>query len=168
MARPNLIVAGIEVPLEGSLRLTQNYEWIGGRSVRRTMNGSALEQRNWKKLRTTIAGGGWMPDGLASLEGAVQIDCVATLSVTSPANLIALPTDARGDVIHFGWAWAAGQRVTTPVAVAGRTATLTVVPGATRYMVEYWPSVVMILDPVAPSQDLGTRDYDWQITAEEQ
>lgn len=167
MARPNLIVAGLEVPLEASLRLTQSFEWIGGRSVRRTMTGAAIEQRTWKKLRTTIAGGGWMPEGLASAEGAVQIDCVATLSITSPANAIALPTDARGDVGHFGWAWVAGQRVATPVNIAGRTATLTAVPGATRYMAEYWPSVLMVLDPITPAQDLGTRDYDWTITAEE-
>lgn len=167
-AAPALIIGGIVVPTLAALDVRQTYQWFGGRSVRRTMDGTPIEQWSYRKLRTEISGAGWVPPGLDEVQGIVTIDCMARRTVGSTSNVIVLPTAYRPDVAPVGYALVGGSLVETPVMMASLTATLTVVGGASGYQVHYFPRLTALADPLQTDDDIANAELRWSITAEQQ
>ncbi|MTD34100.1 hypothetical protein [Paludibacterium denitrificans] len=73
-----LMLDGVPIPILAGLDLSQSYEEIGGKTLLRTRSGKAVSQARWKRLKTTVQGGGWIPAPLAGLDTAVPhtLDCI--------------------------------------------------------------------------------------------
>lgn len=174
----------VSVTFFEALQYSQDYSNIGGSSVLRMMNGRAIKQTHWSKLTTTISGSGHLPPGLSTLDysGELLLKCGATRSVTSLTTTVALPKYRNNDIgvpttdldfrmddvyVPQGRAFVDGFWEPTPVALAGNVATCTVVPGATRYRVDYFPEIVVYFeteptDGYAYSEDSSSS---WSFTA---
>ena len=70
------------------LQFTQTYETIGGFTVARMMDGAAVKQTNWQKLKTTISATGGLPPGIADLDYTLPITimCAVPRAITRPTN----------------------------------------------------------------------------------
>ena len=53
-----LKIGSLAVPNRAALDLDQTYETIGGETLLRTVSGAGIKQETWRRLRTTISGGG--------------------------------------------------------------------------------------------------------------
>ena len=170
MAYHDIVIGGVIIGLDAAHDLTQTYEEVGGRTLRRKLDGAALLQRNWGKIRTVISGRGRLPDGLEGLDytTSMTIDCMAPRSVWGSSTTIVIPAARRtsGWVPH-AYAIVAGQHVRTSLTIATNTCTLTAVTGAQGYLVAYYPSLSMYAEP--PRQTFGGRgpSAGWEIVAEE-
>ena len=163
----------VEIPARACLDLDQTYEPIGGESILRTLSGTGIKQTTWKKLRTTISGGGWIPNGLAAVDFTQQqvIACIVPRSVVCDGSRQAvLPAARRADTGYTPWAFALmddGSVVSTPVSIATNTATATAVTGAIGYQVLYYPLLTCWANRPRDSGTLGEASYRWEIVAEE-
>lgn len=165
---PDLIVAGLVIPLEALGAHSQSYELKGGRARLRMMDGSQVAQSRWAKLSTTLRASGWAPAGLHDLDPsiAVTLACVAPRAIAGTGNVMALPAARRGDVAPVGQAVVAGRLVATALALVGDLATLAAVPGASAYRVLYWPLLTAFVDLVEDI-DVTAAGFGWTLTAEE-
>jgi hypothetical protein len=166
-----LELGGVVIPLLAGVALEQTYEEIGGFAMLRMMSGAAVQQQHWTRISTRIGGSGIVPPGLATLDfsQAMTLKCIASRSVCSASNVIALPASRRADYAPIGHATlASGQHQPTAVSLVGNTATLTAVAGATGYLVLYWPqlSVVVTARP-REQRDIASGRTSWELTAEE-
>lgn len=166
----NLVIGGLEIPVSASHTLNQSYEPIQAVNRVRMMDGTLIQQSSWSgKLLTSIDGSGIIPVGLQSLDysSAITIKCVAERAVTSASNVIDIPSARRSDYAPEGRALVGGKWQSTPVAMAGDTATLTAVAGASQYQAIYWPELVCYCNP--PSESRGARDssYGWSLDGEQ-
>lgn len=165
-----LVIGGIEVPQKASHVLGQTYEPVQSVARLRTVGGTLIQQTAWNgKLKTAIQCTGEMPPGLQMIDytAAVTIKCVAERAVTSASNVITIPTNRRSDYAPEGRALVDGKWQSTPVAMAGDVATLTVVTGATQYQAIYWPELVCYADPPSETRGARSADYSWSLDAEE-
>jgi hypothetical protein len=168
-----LKVGSIEIPARACLDLDQTYEPIGGESILRTISGAGIKQVTWSKTRTTISGGGWIPNGLASINYAAQqtIACLVPRGVTCDGSRQAtLPAARRADTGYTPWAIAMmddGSAVSTPVSIATNTATATAVAGAVGYQVLYYPLLTCWVARPTESGTVGEASYRWEMVAEE-
>lgn len=165
----DLVIGSIGIPIHAGLDFSQTYESFGGRSLRRAMNGAAVIQSHWNKLRTRISGSGWVPAGLSGLDltATHTLKCVAPQAIYSASNSIALPVARRADLAPYGFAIVAGQPVETAVSVATNTATLTTVAGATAYQVMYYPQLTVVIAEINFDTDAAGAVFGWTLTAEE-
>ncbi len=165
----NFILGGVEVGLSASQQVTQTYETIGGRSLRRKLSGAAHMQTAWAKLRTTLSGSGRLPEGLSGLDysTSLSLSCLAPLSIWTATTSATLPAARRSDVPPRAWAIVNGLHIPTPMSLSVNTATLTAVTGASGYVVAYWPVLTVYAAP--PRLDFNGRDptLGWTIEAEE-
>jgi hypothetical protein len=168
-----ITLGGIEVPLVAGNEVRQSYEVIGGVARRRMLNGAALQQTHWTKLRTIISGTGWLPDGLAAINyaGTLTLRCAAPRSIRSASNVITLPTARRTDTGYTpaGFAIPAGgaSAIATSCTVVSHVATLGVVSGAAWYEARYWPELTVYASPPRTEFDRNRGDWAWTIEAEE-
>lgn len=165
-----LIVGGIEVPLKASHVLSQSYEPVQAVSRPRMGDGSLMQQTAWAgKLLTSISGDGLIPPGLQSIDysQAVVIKCVAERVVTSASNVIAVPTGRRADYGVEGRALVGSVWQSTPAAVVGDTATLTIAASATAYQAIYWPELICFCDPPTDNRAVRSSGYSWSLIGEE-
>lgn len=172
-----IILGGIEIPFHAGLNLTQSYDALGGFAVLRTMNGSAIKQQNWSKLQTQISGDGTIPNGLASLDFSVShiLACGASRSVASLSEVITLPPGRRAepDFVEKGYAitgiaFEGALWVETPITgIVSDVATLTIVPGALQYRVDFFPLLTVFAEPPSDNMNVHGSDFNWSISAEE-
>ena len=165
----NIIIGGVEIGFGAAHELSQDYEIIGGRSLRRMLNGAALLQNQWQKLRTLITASGNRPEGLAGLDysAPITIKCMAPRSIWSATTTVTLPAGRRTDWAPHAYAIVNGFHVPTGVSIATNTATCTTVAGASGYLVAYYPELSMYADP--PQTRFAGRGVvaGWTMTAEE-
>jgi hypothetical protein len=165
----NIIIDGVEIGFGAAHQLSQEYEEIGGRSLRRMMNGAGLLQSQWSKLRTIISGSGNRPEGLAGLDytASLTIKCMAPRSIWSANTTVVLPAARRTDWRPHAYAIVAGQHVPTGVSVSTNTATCTAVSGASGYLVAYYPELTCYAEP--PTLRFNGRGVvaGWTLIAEE-
>lgn len=167
---PLLELGSAQVPLAAALGLSQTYEPLGGYTLLRMMSGAAVKQQHWLKLRTSISGDGWIPDGLQALDYSVSmtLKCVAPRAVISASNAIVLPVARRSDAAPWGFVvMSDGSLRDTPGSLAGDTLTLTVVAGAVRYVAHYYPQITVFADPPMQRYDVAGASAGWELTAEE-
>lgn len=169
-----LKVGSIEVPVMGSVQLNHAYELIGGSTTLRTMNGVAIVQNHWDKLKVTISGAGGVPSGLSSLGLNSQLDiyCAQVRTIKSSSPNIAIPTKRRTDagyepfaLVEFGESdnWMMQLTAST---LNVNTLEITPVTGAIGYVACYYPKITAI---VKFSESGSERDanYGWQLECEE-
>lgn len=168
---PAIVLGSVQVPITAALGFSQRYEPIEARSMRRRIDGSLSVRIQWSRLRTVITCNGWIPPGLEGLDysQSMTLKCGAPRGITSQSNVIAVPAARRSDagfgVIGFAEVDKAWRE--TPVALAGDTATLTVVTGAARYRVLYYPQLTVFATPPRETHQRDAATVAWELTAEE-
>jgi hypothetical protein len=165
----NVIIGGVTIGLDASYQISQTYENIGGRSLRRKLNGSGALQSNWSKVRTVIKGSGHFPEGLSGLDytASISISCMAPKSIWSATTTIVLPAARRSDWYPHAYAVVGDRTVETSLTIVTNTATLTAVSGATGYLCAYYPTMTVYAEP--PSLEFNGRGVvtGWTFTGEE-
>lgn len=164
-------IGGLEIADIAAFDIRQSYTKLGGKSLLRTKNGTAVLQSRWQKLGATITGAGWTPDGLDGLNESIAhaVSCVAPLSVSSASSSITIPRPFRSDTDYAPQGVAImpdGEARPTPAAIAANVATLTTVAGAVAYMVIYYP---VITGYITVNRDFSEVDqsYSWTVEVEE-
>jgi len=179
-------VNSVSVTFVESLDYSQSYSHIGGSTVTRLMSGRGVKQSNWSKLATTISGSGMLPPGLSTLDytGIMLLRCGAPRAVVSLTPLVALPpyrkdiygqptaaVDFRLDDIYVPVAKAYIDNLWLPTSVSltGNVATCTPVTGATRYRVDYFPELEVVIqeEPSDSFSSSGDSSYSWSFSAEQ-
>lgn len=165
-----LELGGLVIPVQAAGDIEQTFEPLGGSTLHRMLDGSALKQTHWRKIKTRITGSGWVPPGLAGLDYDAQLvlkSCAAR-SLQAVGNVITVPAARRTDTGYepTGYAIVGGRYVSTPLVLVTNTATLTVVAGAQGYGVRYWPQITVYAEFSDSSQPAGAR-WSWSIEAEE-
>ena len=172
----------VSVTKYDALDYSQDYSYEESSTVIRFMNGRAFKTINWSKIVTSISGSGIMPIGISQLDytGEILLRCGAPRNIMSTTNIIAMPpyrVDADGlptatveyreDGIYSptGRAWIDGFWKPTPVSLTGNVATLTLVAGASRYMVEYFPELVVIFAERPSESFKANGDSSWSFSA---
>lgn len=167
-----LEIGGLVIHAECGFDIDQAYEYLGGESVMRAMNGRAIKQQTWSKLRVVTSGSGWAPACLDSLDYAAQmvLKCVIPTGIFSNASRQAiLPAGRRSDAEHFPFAWAytPSGRVMTPISISGNVVTCDAVPGAISYQVMYYPQITVYAMRPTHSGNSGDASYAWKLVCEE-
>ncbi|GAF87355.1 unnamed protein product, partial [marine sediment metagenome] len=95
----NFILGGLPVPLYAAANFQQDYETFGGFSDVRLAGGGVVRQTNWQKIRTSLSGDGWIPDGLSDLDYSsyMTLSSGAPRSKAAPSNVITITADRRTD-----------------------------------------------------------------------
>ena len=160
------------MPLVAASEFSQSYQrTAGGRSRRRTQNGSIKTAQHWNKIATDLSGSGHIPSGLSGLDYAQEmtLSCGGPRSISSASNIIVIPAQRRIDAGFepFGFALFGDRAVATPVNIVTHTATLTAIAGASGYTIAYFPEIIVAAEEPVESFDRGSGLWRWQIQAEE-
>lgn len=164
-------IDNIKIPLRACLDFSQEYDHISAVTSTRTMNGSAIRQGTYTKLKTTLTGSGGAPVGLSRLNTFIShtLKCSAPLAISSDTNIIILPSERRTDpdYIPVGYAFIEGEAIKTTVVLdGGNTATLGIIDYADEYQVLYVPQLTVHIEPVRETTDRSGRK-SWTVIAEE-
>jgi hypothetical protein len=154
-------VSTVVANIYDALDFNQSYEPFGGSSVIRMMNGSALKQVNWEKIRTSISGSGGLPFGFSSLDykRVLTLKCAVPRSIVQPTNSFTLPTNRRTD---------AGYEPVTLKLVEGFWLPVTSVGVASAYKLMYYPEIQCFADPPQESTNPDSNPpTSWSFVAEE-
>lgn len=174
MSCANFKIDGNVYPVESRLEFSQSYAPINGSSIVRMLDGSAIKQRNWIKISTSLSGSGWVPPGLDN-EGMDYcaehvLSCAAQRSIVSATNVIVIPSERRTDSGYepVGFAIVKERQVSTPISISVDTVTLDTVPDATGYQVIYWPEItVLFSEPPQVETDISGAAVSWSLEAEQ-
>ena len=104
-----LKIGALAIPNRAALDIEQTYETIGGETLLRTVSGAAIKQETWRRLRTTISGGGWLPAGLETIDTSTTqtVACLVPRALIADASRQAtLPVGRRADAGHLPFALA--------------------------------------------------------------
>lgn len=171
MSLADLTINGMRLPYASAGEIEQSYEDIGGFSVRRLGGGALIHQETWRRVRTVLTAAGWTPPGLSGIDWSQSfaLGCVAPRRKKSATNVIGIPAARRTDVPPVGFAILSdGSLLQTGIAVAANVATLTVVPGAIGYEVQWHPLMtVRAPDGVRESYDAQGAVASWELVCEE-
>lgn len=175
-------VSGIPVVPQAGLRFETRYTPVDAVSQVRMAGGGLAQQVAWRKLRVEIAGQGTYPPALDALDynQPMELLCPAPIARASAGPSIVLPAARRTDAAFVPQGFAAVAQagtdpildprlVPTPAVMTGDTADLTPVPGATLYVVHYWPRLTVIATRPEydhPVQPAGGR-ISWSLAADE-
>lgn len=171
MSVRQLIVDGVTVPVWATTDFDQQINPIEAVYQSRKKNGGLVQRTLYTgKYSTSISGGGLAPAGLDDINtgSSITIHCVEPLSISSASNVINIPSNRRADVGSEpqGYAEVNGALVSTPVAMNGDQATLTIVSGATGYQVRWYPILTVIAKPLRKTLARGSG-HRWVLEAEE-
>lgn len=167
-----MVVDGVTVPVEAIAEFDQDYEHLEASSFDRLATGEGVLRVGWVgKLSTVIVGRGWAPSALISLAPGVAhtLQCAMPLSVDSNTTSITIPANRRTDSGHtpVGYALVDGIFVQTPITdITANVCTLTAVPGATAYRVDYWPQITVHVRRNT-AKGGSSAEHGWTIEAEE-
>lgn len=172
MARPRTLTIGpIEIPILEAENYAETLEKVGGFVLLRTVLGSALRQCNWVKHHIAISAGGSLPPALLEIDHVAMhvLKLAAPQAKQSTSNIITLPTERRADVPLEGYAVMDVDDfiIESPVSLLGDVATVTTVPGAVAYRVNYWPQFTVFVDPPSTNVDRRGSVHQWTMNCEE-
>lgn len=153
-----LWIGDVPVPVESADRISQTYEPIGGMTTLRMMRGTAVRQRTWSKLRTTIqVPAARLPVALREidLDTPQVIKCLAPRAVSAAVRSIVLPETRRADVTPWGVAvLPSGFSRRVEGVVDAHTLVLDYVPEALRYTAYYVPQFVALITEFSEQFDV--------------
>ncbi len=153
----------------------QVFESDVAEHIHRMGNGNLKKQSlagSVGKLRGTLSGEGPLPPGLDGLDytGELLLKSAAQRDIVSTSNIIDIPAARRSDSGYepFGRAYVDTPRfdtpVLTPVTMSADEATLTSVPGATRYQVVWYPEFMVLVEGgIHKNEDLTGATISWRI-----
>ena len=147
-----VVIAGIELHRDGGLT-SESIEYEGGITDTRRHGGTLVRMHHWSKPVITVSASGPRPaelDGIG-LDQPITVYLTKMQSAASASNVIPLTSSPRPDFPPVGHGVVAGELVKTPVVVAGGVATLSLVPGATQYRVDWMPQFSVLPDPISAS-----------------
>jgi hypothetical protein len=169
-----LKIGNLSIPVRSAIDAEQTYSAIGGETILRTISGAGIRQETWKRIRTTISGGGWVPPGLDAIDttSPLFIACIAPRAVVADANLQAvLPAARRSDAGHEPWAFALmpnGELSASALVASGANAfTAAAVSRAVGYLVNYYPLLQCWVNRPTQSFAVSGANYSWELIAEE-
>lgn len=164
-------IGNITIPDASGFDVRQTYEEIASKTTLRTKSGGAILQSRWKRIKSTITGSGWEPAAIDAIDTAAMqtVYCVEPLSVYGSSTTIVIPHQYRTESEYAPQASAlvSGLLVATPLSMAGQTATITAVSGATQYQVNYYPIITGILT-ISKSGDIDNQVRGWTLTVEQE
>lgn len=166
------ILAGLSLPFQSHLDLSQDYEEEMDRRITRHADATARQTLNWRgKIKTRLTGSGWYPPGFDALnyDVALEMHCIAAKSVISAGTVIAIPAARRSDAGFepFAKAVVAGATVDADMTLAGDTATVDDVTDAQFYAVYYYPRINVFTALPELRFDAMAEKYTWTLEARE-
>lgn len=169
-----LILGGVTFPVLAAIQINQSYEYLGGASVLRTLKGAGIKQEHWSKRATSVQATSWLPPPFASLnfKEPLLMSCIQPISAAGPSASIDIDEALSGhrtDSGHtpYGYGFTPGGAIKTTASIAGNTATVAAVSGATSYMAIWYPEFYILSN--GPSQDFDRANavWNWSIDGEE-
>ena len=143
--------------------LTQTYETIGGATTQRMLNGTAIKQVNWQKLKTTLQGTGGLPLGIADLDFTmpITISCAVARAIVRPTNSFPTIPSHRTDGAYAPAVYKRINGFWIPVSASS--------PGTPdAYMLRFWPLLTCFFEPLQDSFNFdATLPASWTLTGEE-
>lgn len=164
-------IGTIEIPNHAGFDVRFATSDIAPKSVLRTKNGRGIDTSRWSKVGISLSASGWIPDGLHSIDKkqVVDIHTVDFKATSDASSIITIPGVFRTDsYAPQGLAFVNGNMVSTPIAISGSVATLTIVPGATLYQVNYCQIITSIITSIDRQFDEDNGVWSWSLEAEEQ
>lgn len=169
-----LKIGNLSIPVRSAIDAEQTYSAIGGETILRTISGAGIRQETWKRIRTTISGGGWVPPGLDAIDttSPLFIACIATSSSWQDSLPICIRHDSAGsDAGHEPWAFALmpnGELAASALVASGANAfTAAAVSRAVGYLVNYYPLLQCWVNRPTQSFAVSGANYSWELIAEE-
>lgn len=163
-----LMLGGIPIVLHaGAPELTE--EPIGGDSLLRMWDGSAVKMTVWQRMAGTISGQGWMPPGLDGLDYSAPLELRSTQVSTMQGTVLVytLPSTPRPDLDPWAFALIGDQWRATECDTVDGVATVTAVAGATAYQVWWMPVYSVFARRPPKAQSSATATHSWSIVWEE-
>ncbi|AQZ96552.1 hypothetical protein ACFSB1_10695 [Halopseudomonas phragmitis] len=163
---PELILGGIPVTLCSGVPAV-SYDAPDGYTDAVLSGGRPVRMRHFKKRTITITGTGWIDTGLDSLDWDAyhELWSPAPMRLSTVLPQATLTSDARPDESVIAEALVSGRRVSTPVEMVGRVASMTPVAGASLYEVVWYPRFTVLCTP--PPASLADRVVSWQLFCRE-
>lgn len=172
MSGINLIVDGVEIPFQASHSISQSYTPILAETLLRMEDRSAVKQSSPGKDRMRIEtnGTGHIPLPLEAIDykKSFVLACSDALIKYSQLNVFDLPASRRLDVDCAGFAVVDGKAIRSSLSIAGDTATVTAVVGATAYQVAYFPTFTVFAQrPTETGASRSVNGRSWALICEE-
>lgn len=169
MANAQIILGGVPLVLHAGAP-EESIDPIGGNSLLRMSDGSAVKQQHWRRSAGVISGSGWMPPGLDGLDYTQPLELRSTKqrNQVGEGPTFTLLETPRPDVEPWAQALIGGRDwVKVPCTFADGVVTVPPVPGATLYQASYMPVFSVFANEPGGSQSSGTAVHSWSITWEE-
>ncbi|EMO0334717.1 hypothetical protein [Pseudomonas aeruginosa] len=172
MIIPNVMLGGIPIVIHGGAPQCQYQAVDGGVERLRLSGGAAVQMTHWRKTAITISGSGWIGTGMLGLDfdSPLELRCNASLGVsgrTAADRVFTIPGEVRPDAGPWGLALVGREWVRTDVSSAGQVVTVSEIPGAQLYRVEWWPLFHVFASIPPEALDSSNNSRTWQIVAEE-
>ena len=171
MTFPQVTLGGVEIVLHAGTP-SQDDAPVAAEAIVRMGNGSGVKLTHFRKSGGVISGRGWMPPGLDGLDYSQPLELRLTkqesMTQSVPTGFL-LTSTPRDDFAPWAQALVGRDWVRTPVALAGRAATVTPVLGATQYSVQWMPKFLVFAQRPVTQMDPGDplRPHSWSIPWEE-
>lgn len=170
MSLPPLMLGGIELHLQaGPAQLSE--QTLGGETNLRLSLGTLVTQRHWEKMSGSITAAGYAPPGLDGLNYGAhhELRSTKTRVLQAPGTAFSLPAAPRPDKAPWAFAIIPGRKelVETECATAGRSVTVTPVPGAAVYQVWFMPMYTVKCSRPVENQDSSGATFSWTLNWEE-
>ncbi len=164
-------IGEVSIPITAGIELSQTYELIGGTIIHRMQSGKAIKQSHFRKLKTVLAGKGWIPTGLDELDYSkpLLLKCATPLSISNKNNQIVLSARYRTDTCYFpkSFGLVNGHLIETKLIIEGSSAMLEHVSNAKLYQVHYYPELYVYAEPPQVHGNVTSAELAWSITCEE-
>lgn len=165
-----MVLGGVPItPHSGPVRM--RYEPFGGSAELRMADGTGIKQTHWRKTRILASGSGHLEPALEHLDysGPLELWCVKSQSFSGTGLQYQLPPadKRRPDVAPWAWALVGERLQDVAIALDGDLASLTPLPGASRYQVFWLPRFSVFTDGLVTDWDEAQGRYDWSLEARE-
>lgn len=167
MAFP-LMLGGVEIVLHaGAPEFSEDT--IGGDSLDRMSDGTAVKQTHWEKAAGTISGQGFMPPGLDGLNYKLPLELRSTQVSSMQQTVLEFELTSTPRPDHDPWAYAlvGGKWYRAEVSTIERAATVTAVNGARFYQVWWFPVYSVFARKPSKTQGQTGAGHGWSISWEE-
>nr|WP_181854204.1 hypothetical protein [Pseudomonas aeruginosa] len=126
---------------------------------------------HWRKTAITISGSGWIGTGCLDSTSTTRWSCDAMRRLAFPAALPSTeyhnPWRGSPRCQSVGLALVGREWVRTDVSSVGQVVTVSEIPGAQLYRVEWWPLFHVFASIPPEALDSSNNSRTWQIVAEE-
>ncbi|WP_447590180.1 hypothetical protein [Aquipseudomonas campi] len=166
MSNPMITLGGIPIPPQAGAP-EQSTDPLKFSAVVRMSNGAGVKMTHASnKASGSITGSGFTPAGLDGLDysGPLELLLTQPRTVTQALPNFVLNAACRPDQAPWAYALVDNRWRRTPCVLAGLAVTVTPVPDATQYMVQWMPRYMVFADE--PPASMSTS-HSWSIPWEE-